>query len=482
MPTLRRRIDSLALPLLALLLAVITMAPPLRGAEPAKGSSPQRPNIVFIFGDDSGIDCYSCYGSDRFKGMSPNIDALAASGIRFDWGYSTPLCGPSRCVLMTGRYGLRTGGLRNQSAHTPSFKDEPSVAKVLKQAGYATGMAGKWRQMGDSPGDWGFDDYITDPTAGGWYWKKDYTKNGQTVTHPEEIYYPDLTTDFAIDFMKRHREEPFYFYLSQHLIHGPILHTPGSKPGAAPHQWYDDNLVHLDKIVGRVVAALEDLGLREKTMILFSADNGTAPVGYTPEHDPAKMTGKIGGRQVHGRKGQLLEGGSRVPLIASWKGTMAPGQVRSDLIDFSDLLPTFADLAGAKLPEGVKFDGRSFAPQLRGEKGNPREWLFVQLGRGWYVRDDGWKLNEQGELFRDEGFAVRRRADRRQHRRPRGCCGAGTVAGRAGHVESRRRQGRAGGGRDQEGAGQEEAGEEAELRRFTDQWRTVWRRQAPYQP
>ena len=134
---------------------------------------------------------------------------------------------------------------------------------------------------------------------------------------------------------------------------------------------YDDNLVHLDKIVGRVVAGARELGLREKTMILFSADNGTAPVGYRPEHDPAKMTGKIGGRYVNGRKGQLLEGGSRVPLIASWKGTMAPGQVRNDLIDFSDLLPTFADLAGAKLPEGVKFDGRLFAPQLRGEKGNP---------------------------------------------------------------------------------------------------------------
>jgi arylsulfatase A len=399
MPNPRRPINSFALQSLALLLSVSAVAPPLRGAEPAKGSSAQRPNIVFIFGDDSGIDCYSCYGSDRFKGMSPNIDALAASGIRFDRGYSTPLCGPSRCLLMTGRYGFRTGGLSNQSASNPSFKDEPSVAKVLKRAGYVTGMAGKWRQMKDSPGDWGFDDYITDPTAAGWYWQKTYTKNGRPVTHPEEIYYPDLTTDFAIDFMKRHRNEPFYFYLSQHLIHEPILRAPGSKPGAAPHQLYDDNLVHLDKIVGRVVAALEELGLREKTMILFSADNGTASVGYRAEHDPWKMTGKIGGRYMNGRKGELLEGGSRVPLIASWKGTTASGQIRNDLIDFSDLLPTFADLAGAKLPAGVKFDGRSFAPQLRGEKGNPREWLFVQLGRGWYVRDDRWKLNERGELF-----------------------------------------------------------------------------------
>src|SRR6185369_16695154 len=98
-------------------------------------------------------------------------------------------------------------------------------------------------------------------------------------------------------------------------------------------------------------------------------------------------------------KGQLLEGGSRVPLIANWKGTLSAGGVRSDLIDFSDLLPTFADLAGAKLPENVKFDGTSFAPQLRGEPGKPREWVFVQLGAGWYVRDDGWKLNQAGELF-----------------------------------------------------------------------------------
>jgi arylsulfatase A len=224
-------------------------------------------------------------------------------------------------------------------------------------------------------------------------------KNGREVTHAEEIYYPGLTTDFAIDFMKRHRDEPFYFYLSQHLIHGPILRTPGSKPGAEPPQLYDDNLVHLDKIVARVVAALDELGLRERTLILFSADNGTAPAGYRPEHDPAKTTGKIGGRAMSGRKGQLLEGGSRVPLIASWKGTLPAGQVRSDLIDFSDLLPTFAELAGATLPQGVKFDGRSFAPQLRGERGNPREWIFVQLGRGWYARDDAWKLNQQGELF-----------------------------------------------------------------------------------
>lgn len=129
-------------------------------------------------------------------------------------------------------------------------------------------------------------------------------------------------------------------------------------------------------------------------------------MGYTEEHDPDKTSGAIGGRHVHGIKGQLLEGGSRVPLIANWKGKTPTGAKRDDLIDFSDLLPTFTELAGGKLPDGIKFDGRSFAPQLRGEAGNPRDWIFVQLGLGWYARNDQWKLNEKGELFsmRDAPF------------------------------------------------------------------------------
>jgi len=362
-------------------------------------AAPERPNIVFIFGDDCGIDSFGCYGSDRAKTLTPNIDALAKTGTRFDRCYATPLCGTSRCLIMTGRHGFRTGGLTNQTAKNPSFRDEPALAKILKSAGYATGMAGKWRQMSDSPGDWGFDEFITDPNAAGWYWKQNYTKNGQEVTSDKEIYYPDAASDFALDFIRRHREGPFFFYLAEHLVHGPILRTPDSKADAPPHQLYDDNIAYLDKTVGKVVAELDKLGLREKTVILFSTDNGTSQVGYQPQHDPAMTTGKIGGRAVNGRKGQLLEGGSRVPLIASWKGTLPAGGVRSDLIDFSDLLPTFADLAGAKLPEGVKFDGQSFAPQLRGQPGKPREWIFVQLGAGWYARNEGWKLSEKGELF-----------------------------------------------------------------------------------
>ncbi len=352
------------------------------------GATGARPNIVFILSDDFGLDGVGCYGSDRFKGKTPNLDRLAEGGTRFTHCFAMPLCGPSRCTLMTGRYVFRTGGRTNQSAGTPSPRNEVGIAKVLKQAGYATGMCGKWRQMGATPSDWGFDEYITDPTAGGWYWKTSYTRNGQPVETKQEIYYEDVIRDFALDFMRRHKDGPFFLYYPTHLVHGPILRTPDSKAGG---NLYEDNVAYLDKQVGVLVAELERLGLREKTLVVFIGDNGTARFGSDQS--------TLNGRRISGMKGSLLEGGSRVPLIASWEGVTPAGKVNNDLVDFTDFFATFADLAGAKRPEGVTLDSHSFAPQLRGDKGTPREWVFVQLGARWYARDAGWKLTESGALF-----------------------------------------------------------------------------------
>lgn len=346
-----------------------------------------RPNIVFFLADDYGLDGVGCYGSDNFK--TPNIDALARSGLRFQNAYCTPLCGPTRCLLNTGRYGFRTGGLTNPTAGQPSPTQEPAIARMLKQAGYATGHCGKWRQVGASPADWGFEEYITDPTAGGWYWKTNYTKNGAEVRTAKEIYYPDVCHEFALDFIQRHRDQPFFFYYSSHLVHGPILRTPDTKRGVTDtNTFYTDNVNYLDKQLGDLVAHIDRLGLREKTLIIFAADNGTARASRT-----------LQGRSLSGQKGSMLDCGAHVPLIASWKGTAPAGKVLNDLVDFSDLFPTFAELAGAKMPQGWTFDGRSFAPQLQGQTGRPREWIFVQLGPNWYVRDRSWKLNNQGQLF-----------------------------------------------------------------------------------
>lgn len=356
----------------------------------AEASSPAKPNIVFILADDLGIDGVSCYGADAHK--TPNIDKLAATGTRFRTCYAAPLCGPSRCLLMTGRYAFRTGGLQNGSWRNggpgAQSKDEWSIAKVLKQAGYVTGESGKWRQVGETPRDWGFDEYCTDPTAGGWYWKNSYEKNGEQIKTDMEVYNPDVIQKFSIDFMTRHKSEPFFLYYAMHLVHKPTLHTPDSAPKDGPER-YDDNIKYMDKQVGEIVAELEKLGLREKTLIVFSGDNGTA-VGYPSP---------VNGRNINGAKGSMLEGGSRVPYIASWPGVTPAGKVSQDIVSFADQLPTFAELGGAKLPDGVKFDGRSFAPQLHGDKGTPREWAYVQLGARWFVREAGFKLNESGELF-----------------------------------------------------------------------------------
>ncbi len=347
-----------------------------------------RPNIVFILADDYGIDGVGCYGSDRFKGKTPNIDKLAETGTRFTHCYASPLCGPSRTTLITGQYVFRTGAVTNQATTTVSFKNQPSHARTLKDAGYVTGMAGKWRQMHDAPSDWGFDDYITDPTANGYYWVNSYTKNGEKVETKEKVYYPDVCLDFTKEFLQKNKAKPFYFYFSSHLVHGPIEKTPDSKPDTKNH--YVDDVVYLDKQVGQLVAELERLGIRENTLIVFSGDNGTARFGSDYSI--------INGRKINGMKGTVLEGGSRVPLIANWKGTVPAGKVNDDLIDFTDFYATYADVAGAKMPKET-LDSRSFAPQLKGEKGTPRDWVFVQLGKKWYVRDRSFKLTESGSLY-----------------------------------------------------------------------------------
>jgi arylsulfatase A len=358
----------------------------------ARAAAPVRPNIIFILADDLGIDGVSCYGADKRK--TPEIDRLAASGLRFETCYAAPLCGPSRCLLMSGRYAFRTGGITNQSwrAGGPGAvaANEQPIAKLLKQAGYATGHAGKWRQVGETPRDWGFDEYTTDPTASGWYWQTTHLQNGREVKVPDGTYAPDVIQNFTVDFIRRHKDQPFFFYYAMHLVHKPTLHTPDSPSGAPDgEERYDDNIAYMDKQVGALMAELEKLGLLEKTLVCFSGDNGTAAGYPTP----------VRGRMINGWKGSMLEGGSRVPFIASWPGTIPAGQVSPDIISFADPHATFLELADAKPPAGAKFDGRSFAPQLRGQAGTPRPWAYVQLGRNWFVREPGWKMNQAGELF-----------------------------------------------------------------------------------
>jgi len=369
-------------------------------ALPAADAAP--PNIIVVLADDLGIGNVSCYGADNFK--TPNVDALAASGMRFNRCYSAPNCGPSRALMLTGRYGFRTGMTGNDKTAVKLMRDgrkeESMIPKILKAEGYATASAGKWSQIPLEPADWGFDEYITTNGSGA-YWADDrvtYRVNGEEKPWKEGAYMPDLNHEFVVDFMSRHKDQPFYIHYALAHIHTKILPTPDSAADADGDTLFKDNIAYMDKLVGRLMADLERLGLKDNTLVIFTGDNGV--------HPNKGDVSTIGGRRLSGHKGTLLEGGSRVPLVASWPARVAAGGVCDDLVSFTDFLPTIAAVAGAELPAGLVIDGRSFAPQLLGEKGTPREWLFVMLGRHWYARDAGWKLTDKGELFdiRDAPF------------------------------------------------------------------------------
>jgi len=357
----------------------------------AAAPTPAKPNIIFILADDYGIGEVGCYGSDNYK--TPNIDALARSGTRYTHGYTISLCGPSRAQILTGRYGFRTGGSNQDAVGEISPKKEKLLPSVLKPAGYVTTMIGKWSQFSLQPSDFGFDDYLRYAGSGA-YWNtqervKTFVVNGETRPLRDQEYMPDLMHRHLIDFITKHRDRPFYAHYSLSHTHSDILPTPDSEPDSKDH--YTDNVVYMDKLVGKLMAELDRLKLREKTLVIFFGDNGTT--GGRADR------ATIGGRQLTGAKGSMLDGGGRVPMIASWPGVTPAGKVSADLVDSSDFLPTFAALAGAKLPENTVIDGRSFAAQLRGEKSGPRSLVFHQLARNWYVREADWKLNQAGELF-----------------------------------------------------------------------------------
>ena len=358
--------------------------------EPVKG----KLNILFILADDLGIDALSCFGSDQYK--TPNLDALAEGGTKFTHTYALPLCGPSRATILTGRYVFRTGATNQDKTGQFTPEQETMMPRILKPEGYVTAMIGKWGQLPLTPADFGFDTYMT-YKGSGVYWNhqaekaREYTVDGKQVELKDKEYMPDLLHQRVVDFIGQNKDKPFYLYYSLSSIHSPILSTPESKSDADKKQLYNDNIVYMDMLIGKLVEELKRLNLREKTLIVFVGDNGTAKGG-------AEIS-TVGGKKIHGSKGSMMEGGSLVPMIVNWPGTTPSGKVCPDVVDFSDYVPTFAAVAGAKLPENVVIDGRSFLPQIKGEKGTPREWAFVQLARMWYVRGINWKLNEKGELY-----------------------------------------------------------------------------------
>ncbi len=353
--------------------------------------SGKKPNIIFILADDYGIGEVSCYGADNYK--TPNIDKLAEGGVRFTHAYTPSLCGPSRACILTGRYAFHTGATNQDATGEFSPDAEIMIPKVLKQAGYVSTAVGKWGQLPLGPAEFGYDDYLKF-NGSGVYWNtqekgKKYEVNGNTVKLLDNEYLPDVMHTHLVNFIPKHKDQPFYAYYSMSHVHTEILRTPDSPEGSS--DLYAENITYMDKLIGKLISELDRMKLRENTLIVFFGDNGTA--GGKAD----KAT--IGGRRLDGAKGSMQEGGSLEPLIINWPGVTPAGKTSDEMIDSTDFLPTFAEIAGADLPKMNFYDGKSFASMVRGEKGTPREYVFIQLAGMWYVRDKNWKLNQAGELF-----------------------------------------------------------------------------------
>jgi len=365
----------------------------------------ERPNIILIMADDIGYECYGCYGSEQYS--TPNIDRLAESGMRFEHCYSQPLCTPSRVKIMTG-----ISNVRNYAGFSILRKDQQTFGHHLKKAGYRTVVAGKWqlygaehyskqfRGKGALPGEAGFDHHCLWQVdkLGDRFWNPKLTIDGETKQFEENDYGPDIVTDYLCAFLAEHKDGdlPMFLYYPMILVHSPFLPTPGSKSRKSKdrQQNYEDMVAHMDAVIGRIVKQTEKLGIAEDTLILVTGDNGTHK----------SITSELGGRTIQGGKGKTDDSGTRVALVAYWPGVIEPGQVTDQLVDFSDFVPTFQELAGAPIPDGL--DGISFAPLLRGEAGPKREWMFCYYNPRpertepvRFVRDQHWKLYGDGRLF-----------------------------------------------------------------------------------
>ena len=362
------------------LLAGIAQAVPRASADGSETHA-RKPNIVFILADDLGWTDLACYGSRYYE--TPNIDRLAAQGMRFTQGYTCgPNCQPTRAALMSGQYGPRTGvytvggtdrfdtSMRPLVPVENVVKLDPkkvTVAEALRQAGYATGLFGKWH-LGEDPKHHplaqGFDEAIV--SMGRHF---DFKTNPKAEV-PSGAYLADFLTDRAIAFIDRHKERPFFLCLHHFAVHSPHQAKPDKiarfehKPPAGGHRspTYAGMIASLDDSGGRVVAKLDELKLSQNTLVIFTSDNGGVG-GYMAAGIPTKG-GITDNAPLRGGKGMLYEGGVRVPFLFRWPGRIKPGIVCEEPIISVDLFPTLLALSGAPAPKGQPLDGVSLLPVL----------------------------------------------------------------------------------------------------------------------
>lgn len=384
----------------------------------------RAPNIVFILADDLGYTDVACFGSKYYE--TPNIDKLASQGMKLTSHHHCQNCQPTRAALMSGQYAPRTGIYTVGGIDRFEWTSRPlrpvdnvqglplekiTIAQTMKQAGYATGMFGKWH-LGEKdayhPGQRGFDEAIV--SMG----KHFNFKTQPPVEYPKDEYLADFLTDKAVDFIQRHKDAPFFLYLPHYGVHSPheakeeLIARFKDKPAVGGHHSpvYAAMIASVDESVGRVMAVLDELKLADNTVLIFSSDNGGVG-GYAREG--IKKGGDItDNAPLRSGKGSLYEGGTRVPFIVRWPGMTKPGSSSDVPTIHVDLYPTFADIGKATPPANQPLDGESLVPVFRDATASLKREAIYQhfpgyLGAGqgtWrttpvgLIEEGDWKLME----------------------------------------------------------------------------------------
>ncbi len=376
-------------------------------------SANEVPNILLIMADDVGSDAVGCYGGQSYP--TPHIDSLAAEGIRFRHGYSMPVCHPSRICLLTGRYPFRFGAAGLRWGDFPKEAEGITIAHRLKQAGYATAIAGKWQlcMMKDDlkhPNRLGFDEWcLFGWHEGGRYHNPLIYQNGKRLLNTRDEYGPDLYVQFLIDFMERQRQagKPFFAYYPMALSHDVTNDLKDQYVTFyQDDRWmtYAEMMASMDDRVGRLLAALDAMKLKQDTLVLFTTDNGTPKATYLYVDEAGEMVrtpvySVRHNQVVPGGKGKLDDTGTRVPLIVRWPGRIKAGETSEVMVDLTDLLPTMAEIAEVQ-NQDVPRDGISFAPVLEGRaRERSRSWVYTEKKRNDCIRSRDWRLYRDGRCF-----------------------------------------------------------------------------------
>ncbi len=359
----------------------------------------EKPNIIFILLDDLGKEWINCYGGENIQ--TPHIDQLAATGTKYNNAYSMPQCTPSRACFLTGQYPFRNGWVNHWDSprwgggYFDSNKN-PSIARMMQSAGYVTAAAGKWqlndfRIQPDVMIKHGFDNYCMWTGCEGSsndaheamstrrYWDPHiHTKEGSKVYQGK--FGPDIYHQFVLDFISANKEKPFFIYYPMALPHTPFVHTPLDMNAKSNLEKHKAMVRYTDHLLGKLVAHLDSEGIRKNTIIIWTTDNGTA----------GKVQNKMNGRMVDGGKAKTTENGVNAPFIVNCPGLVPQAQTSNALVDFTDMLPTFADLSGAKPQAGFTYDGVSLKDVFLGKaKESNRKWILAMGSKAARMTDKG---------------------------------------------------------------------------------------------